>query len=323
MHVPDHLLNDPTELVAAVSAVAVVATTSALGTRPARPAPAATVLPNPDRAAPQIAVAALVFALQMVNFPVLSGTSGHLLGGALATALIGPRRALLALAAVVASQALFFGDGGVAALGVNLWLIAILPVAVSSAAASLAQRRSGRTTAARLAVPAAAALVAPAVSAVAFSLLHGLAGTSTAGLGETVGPMLRVHLAIGVGEAAITVAALAAVVAVPRVELARVTPVATVWGLAVCSAAVLSTVASAHPDGLERVATDLGLAADGPTSILSGGPLQDYALSGVSGDAATSAAGLLGLALTSAAAIALLATYGAARAWVDVPKGTS
>ena len=325
MHVPDHLLHDTTELVAAVSAVAVVATTSALGTRRARPATAlraspskATLLAHPDRAAPQLAVAALVFALQMVNFPVLSGTSGHLLGGALATALIGPRRALLALTAVVASQALFFGDGGAVALGVNLWLIAILPVAVATAAGSLAQRRRSRTTASsetasRLAVPAAAALVAPAVSALAFSLLHALSGASTVGLGGTVGPMLRVHLAIGVGEAAITVAVLAAVATVPRFDVARLTPVAAVWGLALCSSAVLSTVASAHPDGLERVATDLGFAVDGPTSILSGGPLQDYVLSGVSGSAATSTAGLVGLVLTSAVAITLLAAGRATR----------
>jgi cobalt/nickel transport system permease protein len=321
MHVPDHLLNDPTEVVAAVSAVAVVATTSTLGARRSRsatalrrpPESAATVLDHPDRAAPQLAVAALVFALQMVNFPVLSGTSGHLLGGALATALIGPRRALLALTAVVASQALFFGDGGVGALGVNLWLIAILPVAVASAAGSLLRRRPPTTTAARLGVPALAALVAPAVSALVFSLLHGLTGASAAGLGGTVGPMLRVHLAIGLGEAAITVAVLAAVATVPRLDIARLTPVATVWGLALSSAALLSTVASTHPDGLERVATDLGFAVEGPTSILSGGPLQDYALSGMSGSAATSAAGLLGLALTSAVAVALVAADGATR----------
>lgn len=310
MHVPDHLLSDPTELVAAASAVAVIAGGSMVGRRGSDPA-VDPLLPRSDRPAPLLAVSGLVFALQMVNFPVLSGTSGHLLGGAVATALIGPRRALLAMTAVVTTQALCFGDGGVAALGVNLWLIAILPVAVAAATGALARGRM------RFAAPAVAAFVAPAVSALAFSLLHGLTST-TADVATTAGPMLRVHLAIGLGEAAITAAVLAAVVLVLRVELPRLGPVAAVWGLAVFSAAALSTVASSNPDGLERVAGDLGFAVEGPTSILQGGPLQDYAISGLSGSAATSVAGMVGLVLVSAVAVTLVAVDRGARRAADV-----
>ena len=304
MHVPDHLLNDPTELVAAASAVALIAASAVTGVRERVAEDARPLLPRPDRPAPVLAVAALVFALQMVNFPVLTGTSGHLLGGALATALIGPRRALLAMTAVVTTQALCFADGGLAALGVNLWLIAIVPVAVASAAGALARRRAAGTPAS-LAPWALAALVAPAFSALGFSLLHDPAATA--------GPMLRVHLAIGVGEAAITLGVLAAVSVLPRLRLPRLTAVTTVWGLAVFSAAALSTVASALPAGLERVATDLGFAVAGPTSILEGGPLDGYAFSGVSGSAATSVAGLAGLALVSVVATALVSAERAAR----------
>ena len=313
MHVPDHLLNDPTEVVAAASAVAVIAAASLVSRRGSAPA-AEPLLPRPDRPAPLLAVAGLVFALQMVNFPVLSGTSGHLLGGALATALIGPRRALLAMTAVVTTQALCFGDGGLAALGVNLWLIAILPVGIAAAVGALTPRRTRLTP---LGGPALAAVLAPAASALAFSLLHGLTSTN-ADVAATAGPMLRVHLAIGLGEAAITTVVLAAVLVVQRLELPRLSPVAAVWGVAVLSAATLSTVASSSPDGLERVATDLGFAVEGPTSILEGGPLQDYAMSGLSGSAATSVAGLAGLVLVSAVAVALVAADRGARRAGDV-----
>ena len=147
MHVPDHLIDNSAELIAGLSTVGVLAAVAIdLRRRPAdraeRISAAPTLLRDPDRPGPQLATASLVFALQMVNFPVLSGTSGHLLGGALAVALIGPRRAVLAVAAVVMTQALVFADGGVGALGVNLWLIALVPVAVAAGVQRLISARS-------------------------------------------------------------------------------------------------------------------------------------------------------------------------------------
>ena len=255
MHVPDHLMNDPTELIAGATAAAAVAVT-VLGARRREPAGSEpehrrTLLAEPERSSAVVATAGLVFALQMVNFPVLSGTSGHLLGGALATALIGPRRALIALVAVVASQAMFFGDGGVGALGVNLWLIALLPVGVAAAVEHLGRTWAGSRGAActRLALAGLAALIAPAVASLAFTGFLAAGGPSGAGTAQVAGRMLGVHLAIGLGEAAITLAVLGAVAAVQRFAPGRGSTVGTIWGIALCCGAALSTVASAAPDG--------------------------------------------------------------------------
>ncbi len=303
MHVPDHMLNDPTEAIAALGAAAALA---AVALRPHRATDGAadaragrhteTLVAQPDRLAPQAATAALVFGLQMVNVPVLSGTSGHLLGGALATALVGPRRALLAVSAVVATQALLFADGGVGALGVNLWLIAILPVAVAAAARAVLRRRAPGSGPIVAAVPAA--LLAPAASALAFAGLHSVGGTVAVDGGELITRMVGVHLAIGVAEALLTVAVLGAVVSVGE----RAVPAA-----AVLSSAALSLLASSAPDGLERVAGDLGFAVTGSGSVLEGrSPLAGYVIAGTDGTWSAAAAGVAG-ALLAAALLALVA----------------
>lgn len=298
MHVPDHLIDRTVELAAGVGAVAVIAAV-ALHTRDRDDGP--TVLRAPQRLAPQAATAALVFALQMVNVPVLPGTSGHLLGGALATALVGPRRALLAVSAVVVTQAVLFADGGVAAMGVNLWLIAVLPVATAAAVRHLLAVRS--TTGARWWCSVAlGALLAPVVSAAAFSSVFALGGSGAAPV-ELAGAMLSTHAAIAVAEALITVA----VVALVAGAVARTHSTAAVWGLAGAAALGLSLAASSAPDGLERVLGDLRVAVGGSGSILSSSPFADYAVRGLDATPAAVAAGALGLAAVAACS-ALLVT---------------
>ena len=292
MHVPDHLINNGTELVAAAGAAAVIGTVAIRSRSMATVDPtggqAATLLDEPEAMGAQLATAALVFALQMVNFPVLPGTSGHLLGGALATALIGPRRALLAVSSVVIAQTLVFADGGVGALGVNLWLIAILPVAVAAAVQRfLAARRSG-SEAPWWATAGLAALLGPPISSLAFATFYATGTAGDAPAGRVAASMLAVHLAIGVGEAVLTLAALWAVQRVP------------VWGVAMTAAVGLSLAASSHPDGMERVAGDLGFAVTGPGSILHRSPFADYSVSGLEGWISGSAAGLVGLVMTCA-----------------------
>ncbi len=293
MHVPDHLINNTTEVLAVASAAAVVAT---VAFRPARRAQKA-LLERPERFGPQLATAGLVFALQMVNFPVAPGTSGHLFGGALATALLGPRRALLAVSSVVLAQALFFADGGVGAVGINLWLIAIVPVAVAALVSS--------TRAPWWAMAGVAAIVAPPLSALAFTAMYATGATGGAGVGEVATSMLGVHLLIGIGEAGLTLAVLGAVRLVG--ERGGVFDERPVWGAAVLSAAGLSLLASSQPDGLERVAGDVGFAITGSGSVLDGSPLADYAVSGVDGMLSGSLAGLIGIGLTCAVCAALLA----------------
>ena len=317
MHVPEHLINDPTEIITAAGAVAVLAAAALRPTalRPTALQPAArrstgdsrripTLVEHPERVGPQVATAALVFALQMVNVPVLPGTSGHLFGGALATALLGPRRALFAVAAVLASQALFFADGGVGALGVNVLLISIIPVLVTAAAMRLLAT-SGRIDSRWWASVALGSLAGPAIASLAFVGIHAVGGTGSAPLGELSSAMLGVHSAIGLAELVVTFAALGAVAALRRLELS---PTAAMSVCAVGAAGVLSLAASSQPDGLERVAGDLGFAVTGPGSILHGSPLADYAVSGLSGSLSGSTAGLLGLVLTAvlAAGLALL-----------------
>ena len=307
MHVPEHLINDPTEIITAVGAAAVLATAAIRPAglrRSADAEPIPTLVSHPERVGPQVATAALVFALQMVNVPVLAGTSGHLFGGALATALLGPRRAMFAITAVLATQALFFADGGVGALGVNIVLMAIVPVLVTALAMRLIAT-SGRIDARWWASVAVGAVTGVPLAAVSFAALHAIGGTTPVPLGELTSAMVGVHSAIGVAEVAVTFAALGVFLALRGLELSTTTAL----GIAATgTAGVLSFAASSLPDGLERVAGDLGFAVTGPGSILSGSPLADYAVSGLDGSLSGSTAGLLGVVLTAvvAAGLALL-----------------
>src|SRR4051795_5590539 len=120
MHVPDGFLDAPVSLGAGVVAAAAVG----VALRGAR-------RELDDRTAPVAGlVAAFVFATQMLNFPVGAGTSGHLLGGALAAVLVGPWTGLLCMSVVLLVQSLLFADGGITALGTNIDLMGLVTVAV-------------------------------------------------------------------------------------------------------------------------------------------------------------------------------------------------
>src|SRR3954470_23153367 len=120
MHVPDGFLDAPTSVATGVVAAAAVG----LSLRGAR-------RELDDRTAPMAGlVATFVFAAQMINFPVGAGTSGHLMGGALAAVLVGPWTAVLCLSVVFMVQCLFFADGGITALGTNITLMGLTTVAI-------------------------------------------------------------------------------------------------------------------------------------------------------------------------------------------------
>lgn len=303
MHVPDHLISNGVELAAGVTAAAVIVSVAFDARRRGDADDGPTLLRSPDRIAPQAATAAAVFALQMVNVPVLPGTSGHLLGGALATALVGPRRALLAVASVVVAQALLFADGGTGALGVNLWLLAILPVGVAALVRHLVGVHAASGARWWCSVGAGAA-AAPVVSAVAFAGCFAVGGNG-ASPGRVASAMVGTHAAIAAAEAAITLSVVG-LVALAGARLHR-GDTAPVWGLAGITAVGLSLAASSAPDGLERVLGDLDLAVAGPGSILSGSPLADYAVTGLDGTLSTSAAGAIGL-LAACALCSVLAS---------------
>ena len=209
MHIPDGFFNAATSVAGGAASVGVLS----VGVRKA-------AADLGERQAPLAGlVAAFVFAAQMINFPVAAGTSGHLLGGALAAVLVGPWAATICIAVVLVVQALF-ADGGLSALGLNILLIAVIPsfvgYGVFAALRPLVRRRTrGIPVAAGL-----AAFVSVPVAEAAFAVLFAIGGAADISLRTLVGAMVGVHLVIGVGEGVITAATVGAVVAV-RPDLVR------------------------------------------------------------------------------------------------------
>ena len=204
MHVPDGFLDAPTSLATAgVAAVGI-----AIALRGAR-------REVDDRIAPLAGlVATFVFATQMLNFPVAGGTSGHLMGGALAAVLVGPYTGLLCLTVVLAVQSLLFADGGITALGTNVVLMGVVTVV----AGYLVFRGVQLVLPKRLSMvaPAAAigALVSVVLSAATFVGLYSVGGAVPIPLDTLLTAMVGVHVLIGVGEAVITFLVVASIVAV-------------------------------------------------------------------------------------------------------------
>jgi cobalt/nickel transport system permease protein len=203
VHVPDGFLDATTSVATAVVAIGAVA----YSLRGAR-------RELDDRVAPLAGlVAVFVFAAQMVNFPVGAGTSGHLLGGAMAAVLVGPRTATICLTVVVTVQALLFADGGVSALGTNILLLAVVGPWVGYAAFVAARA----VLPARLAsVPVAAgfgALVSVLAAAMVFVGLYAVGGAAPVPLDSLVAAMGTWHLFIGLGEAVITFLVVSSLVA--------------------------------------------------------------------------------------------------------------
>ncbi|MEV0398153.1 energy-coupling factor ABC transporter permease [Polymorphospora rubra] len=157
-----------------------------------------------DRLAPMAGlVAAFVFAVQMLNFPVLPGVSGHLLGGALAALLVGPWVGALCVAVVLVVQALVFADGGITALGPNIFNMALVGTAAAYALIVLLLRVLPRTPAGLAATALLASVVSVVAAALSFVLQYALGGTTQLvdyGLGAVAATMTGTHLLIGVGE---------------------------------------------------------------------------------------------------------------------------
>ncbi len=203
MHVPDGFLDAPTSIATGAVAVAGVG----LALRRARGE-------LDDRTAPMAGlVATFVFAAQMMNFPVGAGTSGHLLGGALAAVLVGPWTGVLCVSVVLLVQALLMADGGITALGTNVCLIAFVGVGVGWLGFRLATALLPRRRA--VVAPAAAfgALLSVPVAAAAFSGLFAVGGIAPVDAGTVLAAMVSWHVVIGLGEAAITGLVVASVVA--------------------------------------------------------------------------------------------------------------
>jgi len=204
VHVPDGFLDAPTS----VATAAVAAGGVALALRGAR-------RELDERTAPLAGLsAAFVFAVQMVNFPVGAGTSGHLMGGVLAAVLVGPWTAVLCMTVVLMVQALLFADGGLTALGTNVTLLGLVAIAVGWAVFRLLTAVLPTTRGGVLAAAGTAAFVSVPVAALAFVGLFAVGGVADVAVGTVAAAMGGVHVLIGLGEAAITVAVVGAVLAV-------------------------------------------------------------------------------------------------------------
>ncbi|MFI9239523.1 energy-coupling factor ABC transporter permease [Streptomyces cinnamoneus] len=321
MHVPDGFIDAPVSLAAG----AVAATAVAVCLRGAR-------RELDEKTAPLAGlVAAFVFAVQMLNFPVAAGTSGHLLGGALAAILVGPCTGVLCISVVLLMQGVLFADGGLTALGVNITDMAVVTTLVAYAVfrllvTALPRRRPSVTAAAF-----AAALVSVPAAAGAFTLLYALGGTTDVPTGKVLTAMVGVHVLIGIGEAAITALTVGAVIAVrpdlvhgarglarplelrtadgtviePVVSTAaprstrRIRAVGLVAALAL--AGFVSYYASSSPDGLEKVAHDKGIDSKAEDHAAKGSPLADYQLEDVADERISGGlAGVIGVGATLA-----------------------
>lgn len=218
-------------------------------------------------------LAAAIFAAQMLNFPVMGGTSGHMLGGALAAIVLGPWAAILAMTAVIGVQALVFQDGGLVVMGANIFDMGILTAIVGYGVFRMA---AGKSRGVQLGVAGVAAWLSVMAAAALAAVQIWLSGNADASI--IFPAMLSVHALIGIGEALLTVGALGFIMSA-RPDLLSESAVkgrgGAGWvpvgiGLALL-VTLFSPLASGDPDGLERVATDIGFIGagqDAPYQIL-------------------------------------------------------
>ncbi len=317
MHIPDGFINGATSLGAGVLAAGGLGAALRQGSRALK-----------DRQIPLAGlVAAFVFALQMLNFPVAAGTSGHLLGGALAAVLLGPWMGIVVLSVVVIVQALLFADGGVSALGLNIINMGLLTAIVGWGAFRLLMAVLPKRTASVVGAAVGAGWLSVIVSSLGFVVAYALGGSGQAPIGTVLGAMTGVHSLIGIGEGLITGVIVAAVLGV-RPDLVygaqkydleksrRLTPGRTATagfvalGLVVAVSLVVfvAPFADSNPDGLERVAENQGFAATAEDSVTAESPLADYGVSGVSDErVGTIVAGVIGVILVFAVGVAILA----------------
>lgn len=234
-----------------------------------------------ERMAPLMGVlAAFIFAAQAFNFPVAGGTSGHFLGGALAAILLGPWAGLLIMTAVIALQALVFQDGGLLAMGANIFVMGIVTVWTGYFVYQGLARFN------RFLAAFAAGWLSVVTAAVVTAFLLALSGTAS--LGVVLTAMAAVHAFIGVGEGLITAAAVAlAAKALPGTLGRQVSERKTDRGTLAAGGLVLALVvgvvavflASPSPDGLEKVAEEHGFLDTAQAPLFN--IIPDYMMPGV------------------------------------------
>ncbi|MBX3083972.1 MAG: PDGLE domain-containing protein [Anaerolineae bacterium] len=289
MHIPDGLLSIPVALIGWILLIALVGialrqTRKELG----------------DRQIPLMGIlAAFIFAAQMINFPVTGGTSGHLLGGALVAILLGPWAAVLVMTSVIGVQGLLFQDGGLLAMGFNIFNMGIVSAFVGYGTYNFIRRILGTSPTVQLIGTGIGAWLGVVLAAALTALELAVSGTSP--LNIALPAMVGIHVLIGIGEALISVAAVA-FVRQTRPDLigssAKTASSGSGWiavGLLIAiGIAFASPLASKSPDGLDSVAQQNGFsdkAQSAPYQVL-----PDYTVPFIHDEAATTiAAGVIGV----------------------------
>lgn len=291
MHIPDGFLDTKTW----VAAAAVSGVTVAYATKKVQEEMGEKQIPLMGVAA------AFIFAAQMLNFPVAGGTSGHLVGAALAAIFLGPWAAAILMTTILIVQALLFADGGVTTLGANILNMGILaPFSAYWIYTSLKNLIPGHPGI--LVGTFTAAWFSVFISAAACALQ--LAASGIVPVTLVLPAMAGWHALIGIGEGLITVAVVTFVLGV-RPDLFKIAPqpdfkiLVAGFLIALFLASILSPFASAFPDGLEKVAHDLGFLERGEETHLVKSPIPDYALPGLKSEyLATASAGVIGTLVT-------------------------
>ena len=203
MHIPDGFIDIPTSLAFAGVAAAGVAISlkGAKSSLDEKTAPLAGL------------TATFIFAVQMLNFPVAAGTSGHLLGGALAAILVGPWAATLALTVVLLMQGLLFADGGLSAIGLNVFNMSLIGVWCGYGSFLLIKKVLPKKKSSIAVAAFFAGLLSVPAAAVGFVLQYAIGGTATFSVATVLAAMVSTHVLIGIGEGLISALAVGAVMA--------------------------------------------------------------------------------------------------------------
>ena len=203
MHIPDGFIDVQTSAIFAGLAAAGVAA-SLKGARSQLD----------EKSAPLAGLTAVfIFAVQMLNFPVVAGTSGHLIGAALAAVLVGPWAATLALTVVLIMQAFLFADGGITALGLSIFNMSVISVWVGYAIFLLVKKILPRGKPSIVVASAIGALISVPAAALGFTLQYAMGANATFSVSTVLGAMVGTHILIGIGEALITGLTVSAVLA--------------------------------------------------------------------------------------------------------------
>ena len=234
-------------------------------------------------------MSALIFVLQMINFPIAAGTSGHLLGGALAVIVLGPNLGIICISIVVVIQSLLFADGGLSALGVNVLNMAIITSLVGWVTISSWKKLFGEANISIISGSIVAGILSVVFSSIAFVFEYALGGTVSVPLGSVLIAMVSSHLLIGLGEGVITALIVSLLLRVRsdliyiKTNTDKKNSKSSFYGLFIFLLLCLTLItpyASSSPDGLESVAGDFGFSEGSGIVLL----LDDYGISGLNND---------------------------------------